>query len=96
MLHTATAASAGPTNAAVVAAFAPTGQLRAAINLGNPVLAALDPHSGEAVGVSVDLAKRLGIGLQLIVVKSAGAVSWATRYCLMRPLRMAAAFFSGK
>lgn len=57
--------------------FAPSGTLRASINLGNPVLASLDPATGEPVGVSVDLAtefaKRLGVPLQLVVVKSAGA-----------------------
>jgi polar amino acid transport system substrate-binding protein len=36
-------------------AFTPTGLLRAAINLGNPILAAAD-ESGQACGVSVDLA----------------------------------------
>nr|WP_245200102.1 ABC transporter substrate-binding protein [Herbaspirillum sp. LeCh32-8] len=50
--------------------------MRASINLGNPVLASLDAQTGEAKGVSVDLsrelAKRLGVPLQLVVVKSAG------------------------
>jgi polar amino acid transport system substrate-binding protein len=36
-------------------AFTPTGLLRAAINLGNPILAAAD-EGGQARGVSVDLA----------------------------------------
>ncbi|WP_181309179.1 ABC transporter substrate-binding protein [Paraburkholderia sp. BL18I3N2] len=61
----------------MAAVFAPSGTLRASINLGNPVLAALDPATGQPVGVSVDLAtelaKRLGVPLQLIAVKSAGA-----------------------
>lgn len=56
--------------------FAPGGTLRASINLGNPVLASLDPATGKPVGVSVDLAtefaKRLGVPLQLVAVKSAG------------------------
>ncbi|WP_373419946.1 ABC transporter substrate-binding protein [Herbaspirillum sp. RV1423] len=51
--------------------------LRASINLGNPVLADLDARTGEPVGVSVDLAielaKRLGVPLQLVAVGSAGA-----------------------
>jgi len=46
--------------AAVVADLAPTGKLRAAINFGNPVLAAKDVATGEARGVSVDLALELG------------------------------------
>ncbi|WP_075791687.1 ABC transporter substrate-binding protein [Massilia putida] len=56
-------------------AFAPTGRLRAAINLGNPILA----HAvgdGGAGGVSVDLARefarRLGVELDLVVVDTAG------------------------
>ncbi|MDE1179949.1 ABC transporter substrate-binding protein [Paraburkholderia sp.] len=57
--------------------FAPSGTLRASINLGNPVLATLDPQTGKPVGVSVDLAtefaRRLGVPLQLVAVKSAGA-----------------------
>jgi polar amino acid transport system substrate-binding protein len=63
-------------NAQMAAAFAPGGTLRASINLGNPVLATLDPATGKAVGVSVDLAtefaRRLGVPLHLVVVKSAG------------------------
>ncbi|WP_397452758.1 ABC transporter substrate-binding protein [Pseudomonas sp. NA-150] len=61
----------------MAAVFAPSGTLRASINLGNPVLASLDPKTGEPVGISVDLAtalaQRLGVPLQLIAVKSAGA-----------------------
>ena len=61
----------------MAAVFAPGGTLRASINLGNPVLASLDPATGQPVGVSVDLAtelaKRLGVPLQLVAVKSAGA-----------------------
>lgn len=57
-------------------AFAPTGVLRAAINVGNPILAGLDPVSGEARGVSVDLARRLaerlGLELRLAVYDAAG------------------------
>ena len=61
----------------MAAVFAPGGTLRASINLGNPVLASLDPATGQPLGVSVDLAtelaKRLGVPLQLVAVKSAGA-----------------------
>ena len=63
--------------ASMAAVFAPSGTLRASINLGNPVLAALDPATGQPIGVSVDLAtefaKRLGVPLQLVAVNSAGA-----------------------
>lgn len=52
------------------AAFAPTGRLRASINVGNPILARPDAHDGAA-GVSVDLARelavRLGVALELRV-----------------------------
>ncbi len=43
-------------DSAVVAAFAPTGALRAAINLGNPILASAVTGS-EPKGVSVELAR---------------------------------------
>lgn len=64
-------------NASMAKVFAPTGTLRASINLGNPVLARIDPGTGQPVGVSVDLAtelaKRLGVPLHLVPVDSAGA-----------------------
>lgn len=57
-------------------AFAPTGRLRASINLGNPILANRDTQSGEPFGVSVDLARelaqRLGLPLDLVVFDAAG------------------------
>ncbi|MDB5928850.1 MAG: transporter substrate-binding protein, partial [Polaromonas sp.] len=63
-------------NPSLVAAFAPTGTLRASINLGNPILANRDPATGEPVGVSVDLARglaeRLGVDLSLVVFDAAG------------------------
>lgn len=56
------------------AAFAPSGTLRASINLGNPILARRDAR-GQASGVSVDLARelaqRLGLPLQLVVLDTA-------------------------
>lgn len=52
--------------------FAPTGRLRAVINLGNPVLASRSADTGQVEGVSVDLAKRLsaqlGVPLELLAV----------------------------
>jgi polar amino acid transport system substrate-binding protein len=60
---------------ALVAAFAPTGTLRASINAGNPILANIDAASGEPVGVSIDLARefarRLGVGVELVVFSRA-------------------------
>ncbi len=65
-------ASALPPGAA--AALAPTGRLRACINLGNPILANRDA-AGVVSGVSVDmatlLAQRLGVPLELVVVDAA-------------------------
>lgn len=59
----------------VVERLAPRGVLRAAINIGNPVLAAGNATAGTASGVSVDLAQdlaaRLGVGLDLVVVEKA-------------------------
>ncbi|VFR60686.1 probable extracellular solute-binding protein [plant metagenome] len=57
-------------------AFAPTGTLRASINLGNPILAGTDPATGEPRGVSIDLAhelaRRLALPLELVVWDTAG------------------------
>jgi polar amino acid transport system substrate-binding protein len=56
--------------------FAPTGVLRASINMGNPILAQKNLASGQPEGVSVDLAtelaRRLGLGLALVVFDAAG------------------------
>ncbi|MER1966306.1 transporter substrate-binding domain-containing protein [Castellaniella sp. GW247-6E4] len=58
------------------AALAPSGRLRVAINVGNPILARLDPATGLPAGVSVDLARRLatrlGTALELVVYDAAG------------------------
>jgi polar amino acid transport system substrate-binding protein len=58
--------------------LAPTGTLRAAINLGNPVLAQKDPVTGEPRGVSVDLARELGrrlnVPVELVTYDAAGKV----------------------
>ena len=60
--------------AALHQAFAPTGVLRASINLGNPILAGRDA-AGELAGVSVDLARalasRLGLPLELLPFEKA-------------------------
>jgi polar amino acid transport system substrate-binding protein len=64
--------------AAAVAELAPSGKLRAAINFGNPILATRDAATGEPRGVSVDLArelaKRLGVPVELVTYTSAGKV----------------------
>ena len=59
----------------LIAEIAPTGKLRAVINLGNAVLARQQPDSDEPAGVSVDLARAfarlLGLEVELIPVKVA-------------------------
>ena len=64
------------TTPALLQAFAPTGTLRASINLGNPILANRDVASGQPVGVSIDLARGLaqvlGVPIELVVFDAAG------------------------
>lgn len=71
------ACASGPTlPSGALADLAPTGKLRAVINFGNPILANKDAATGEATGVSVDLARelarRLGVDVELVTVASAG------------------------
>lgn len=77
MLVLLSACTTMPTpSAEALAELAPTGRLRAVINLGNPILANSGPAAGEPAGVSVDmareLARQLGVQADLLVVKSAG------------------------
>jgi polar amino acid transport system substrate-binding protein len=69
-------------SAALVKEFAPSGTLRAAINLGNPILANKDA-AGQPYGVSVDLArelgKRLGVPVELVPFSTAGKVVEAVK-----------------
>jgi polar amino acid transport system substrate-binding protein len=85
---------------AAVSELAPFGKLRAAINLGNPVLAARDPAGGEPRGVSVDLsrelARRLGVPVELITFDAAGKVveagktgAWDIAFVARDPARSA-------
>ncbi|MBP1715659.1 MAG: hypothetical protein H6Q42_3862 [Deltaproteobacteria bacterium] len=78
--------------------LAPTGKLRAAINFGNPVLAQRDQASGEPRGVSVDLAdelaRRLGVPVELVTYNSAGRVfdalktgAWDVAFLAIDPAR---------
>lgn len=64
-----------PITPAVRAAFAPTGTLRASINLGNPILARAGAD-GRPYGVSVDLAQALAqlldVPLELVLFNAAG------------------------
>jgi len=83
--------------ASVVSDLAPSGRLRAAINFGNPVLASKSA-SGEAQGVSVDLsrelARRLGIPLEIVPYTAAGLVveglksnAWDIAFLAIDPAR---------
>lgn len=67
----------------LIRAFAPTGTLRASINLGNPILANQNPTTAEPFGVSIDLARefaeRLGVGIELVVFDAAGKSVEAVR-----------------
>lgn len=62
-------------SASLQQSLAPTGRLRAVINLGNPILAKRDIDSGQPVGVSLDLAselaRRLGVEAEFLVVEKA-------------------------
>jgi polar amino acid transport system substrate-binding protein len=89
------------TNAAIDAArneLAPTGTVRAAINFGNPVLAQKDSATGEARGVSVDIARelgrRLGVAVDLVPFDAAGKVfealkagAWDVAFLAIDPKR---------
>lgn len=65
-----------PVTATIRSALAPTGVLRASINLGNPILARWDAGRNLPAGVSVDLAtelaKRLQVEFQPVVFDAAG------------------------
>ena len=78
--------------------LAPSGQLRAAINLGNPVLAQRDPGTAELGGVSVaiarELGRRLGVPVELVPFDKAGDVfaalqrgAWDVAFLAIEPVR---------
>lgn len=92
--------SASKAPAAAVAELAPSGKLRAAINYGNPILAGKDAATGEPRGVSVDLArelaKRLGVPVELVTYPAAGKVvegiraqEWDIAFVAIDPKRAA-------
>lgn len=64
-----------PIDRDIAATLAPTGTLRASINLGNPILANRGAD-GRPYGISIDLAhafgQRLGLPVELVVFDSAG------------------------
>ena len=62
-----------------IAQLAPTGVLRAALNLGNPLLVQKDTATGKLGGVTVDMAHEianiLDVGVEFLEFDSAGTVS---------------------
>jgi polar amino acid transport system substrate-binding protein len=70
-------------SAALRQAFAPTGRLRASINLGNPILAQRAPQAQWPTGVSVDLsvalAQHLGVEVEWLVFDTANQSVLAVR-----------------
>ena len=59
----------------VVSDLAPTGTLRAAINYGNTVLAQREPQGGVTIDLARELARRLGVPLELVAYDAAGKVT---------------------
>jgi polar amino acid transport system substrate-binding protein len=85
--------------------LAPTGKLRAAINLGNSVLAQPDAATGKPKGITPDLAtelgRRLGVPVELVVYQAAGKVfdavkdgAWDVSFVAIEPVRAAEIEFS--
>jgi len=89
----------------VLNVLAPTGRLRAAINLVNTVLARAHPKTGALGGVTVDLARelarRLDVPLELIAFPGAGTVmeaaetgTWDVAFLAIEPVRAARVAFT--
>ncbi|WP_397453888.1 transporter substrate-binding domain-containing protein [Pseudomonas sp. NA-150] len=85
--------------------LAPTGQMRVAINLGNPVLAQREEATGDLKGVSVALANKLAqeleVSIQLIPYDAAGKVFaalenelWDLAFLAIEPVRAEKIAFS--
>jgi polar amino acid transport system substrate-binding protein len=80
--------------------LAPGGKLRAAINLGNSVLAQTDAATGQPKGVTPDLARelgrRMGVPVELVIFDTAGKVFgavksgvWDIAFVAIEPVRAA-------
>jgi polar amino acid transport system substrate-binding protein len=86
------------TSTTVLSDLAPSGTMRAAINIGNPILASRRESTGELYGVSVDLARelaqRLGVPVELVCYTAAGKVvdaattdEWDIAFVAVDPIR---------
>jgi polar amino acid transport system substrate-binding protein len=93
-------------SADVVKSLAPTGTLRAAINIGNPVLVQRDAVTGAPCGVTVDLVRelerRLAVPTEFVVIDSAGKSFEAVKsgacdvgFLAIEPARAAEIDFTG-
>ena len=87
----------------VVKELAPTGKLRAAINLGNPVLAqgTADAPRGVTVDLARELARRAGLALEFVPFSAAGKVfealkdgAWDVAFLAIEPVRAAEISFT--
>jgi polar amino acid transport system substrate-binding protein len=103
MSTAASSATAEAGKADAVKELAPTGKLRAAINLGNPVLAQGDAKGprGVTVDLATELAKRLGVPLELVPFDGAGKVfealksnAWDIAFLAIEPVRAAEIAFT--
>jgi len=92
------AVSAQPASTALRVEIAPSGTLRAAINFNNPLLAQRDAASGELSGIVVDLsrelARRIGVPVELVPYDAAGKIGddaktgkWDIAYLGIDPMR---------
>src|SRR5215467_8112104 len=90
---------------AVIKDLAPSGKLRAAINLGNSVLAEADAATGQPKGITPDLARelgrRLGVPVELVTYPAAGKVfdavktgEWDIAFVAIEPVRAAEVEFT--
>lgn len=93
------------TDSQTLAELAPTGVLRVALNLGNPVLVQKDPASGRLGGVTIDMARdvadKLGLAVEFKEFDSAGIVSecalqnvWDLAFLAIDPKRAAGILYT--
>jgi polar amino acid transport system substrate-binding protein len=82
----------------VVKELAPTGKLRAALNLGNGVLVQGSPQDprGVTVDLSRELARRIGVPIEFVTYEAAGKVfealktgAWDVAFFAIEPVRAA-------
>ena len=87
----------------VVKELAPTGKLRAALNLGNGVLVQGPPQDprGVTVDLSRELGKRLGVPVEFVTYEAAGKVfaalksgAWDVAFFAIEPVRAAEVEFT--